>query len=237
MARVVKEEKFANRRNEILDAAQMLIYSKGYEQMTIQDILEALRISKGAFYHYFESKQALLEAIIERTTQEGIKVLQPILEDDNLSALEKFHKFFDAAARWKSERKAFFLALLRVWYIDENAIVRQKMQVASLRQLAPLLAEIVQQGIQEGVFHSVYPEKISEVLMALMVSQGDAIAVLLLEDPPGQDLFIRMQQTTAVYEEAMERAVGAPPGSLILMDEQTLREWVDVLQEQVFSGS
>ena len=51
MARTVKAH--AVRRNEILDVAQRLIYTKGYEQMTIQDILDGLQISKGAFYHYF----------------------------------------------------------------------------------------------------------------------------------------------------------------------------------------
>jgi len=55
---------------EILDVAQRLVNTKGYEQMTIQDLLDELQISKGAFYHYFGSKQALLEAIIERIVDE-----------------------------------------------------------------------------------------------------------------------------------------------------------------------
>jgi len=63
MARVIKEQEHAERRNEILDVAQKLVYTRGYEQMSIQDILDALGISKGAFYHYFDSKQALLEAL------------------------------------------------------------------------------------------------------------------------------------------------------------------------------
>src|SRR5665647_2543286 len=69
MARVIKEH--AVRRGEILDVAQRLVYSKGYEQMTVQDILDGLQISKGAFYHYFGSKPALLEALIERMLGEG----------------------------------------------------------------------------------------------------------------------------------------------------------------------
>ena len=64
MPRIVKEH--AVRRNEILDLAQQLVYTKGYEQMTIQDILDGLQISKGAFYHYFDSKHAVLEAVVER---------------------------------------------------------------------------------------------------------------------------------------------------------------------------
>ena len=71
MARIVKEQAYAVKRNEILDVAQRLVYTKGYEQMTIQDILDGLPISKGAFYHYFDSKQALLEALIERMLKEA----------------------------------------------------------------------------------------------------------------------------------------------------------------------
>ena len=55
MSRIVKEEEYTLRRNDILDTARRLVYTKGYEQMTIQDILDALQISKGAFYHYFDS--------------------------------------------------------------------------------------------------------------------------------------------------------------------------------------
>jgi AcrR family transcriptional regulator len=61
MARIIKEHERSVKRNEIIDAAQRFIYTKGYEQMTIQDILDELQISKGAFYHYFDSKGALLE--------------------------------------------------------------------------------------------------------------------------------------------------------------------------------
>src|SRR5579864_4129663 len=124
MTRIVKTH--AVRRNEILDVAGRLIYTKGYEQMTIQDILDGLQISKGAFYHYFDSKQALLEAIIERMQQEVEQILLPIVQDQELSALEKLDRFFATASSWKTARKDFFLALLRVWYTDDNAIVRQK---------------------------------------------------------------------------------------------------------------
>src|SRR5215468_5283073 len=79
MPRTVKAP--AVRRTEILDAAQYLITTKGYEQMTIQDILDRLQISKGAFYHYFDSKQALLEAIIERMQHEVAQILLPIVHD------------------------------------------------------------------------------------------------------------------------------------------------------------
>ena len=54
MPRIVNEVDYAARRKEILDVTRKLVYTKGYEQMSIQDILDSLNISKGAFYHYFE---------------------------------------------------------------------------------------------------------------------------------------------------------------------------------------
>ena len=64
MARTVKAEAVAAKRKEILDAAQRLVFTKGYEQMSVQDILDEIRISSGAFHHYFDSRRALLEALV-----------------------------------------------------------------------------------------------------------------------------------------------------------------------------
>src|SRR2546429_5465696 len=114
MARIVKEQAYALRRNAILDVAQRLVETRGYEQMTIQDMLDELQISKGAFYHYFDSKQALLEALIERMLEEVEQLLIPIVQDSHMPAIEKLQRFFPMLARWKTARKTFFLALFRV---------------------------------------------------------------------------------------------------------------------------
>ena len=88
MARILKQEEHTAKRNEILDVALQLIYSKGYEKMTIQDILDQLQISKGAFYHYFDSKIEVLEAVIERMAAEQVEpMFRSLIEDPNLSAL------------------------------------------------------------------------------------------------------------------------------------------------------
>src|SRR5581483_1127355 len=105
MARIVKEREYAVRRNAILDVARRLVESRGYEQMTIQDILNELKISKGAFYHYFDSKQALLEALIEHMQDEVDQLLSPIARDPHLSALDKLQRLFDSLAHWKTAQK------------------------------------------------------------------------------------------------------------------------------------
>ncbi len=225
MARTVKEEERAGKRNEILDVARRLIYTKGYEQMTIQDILDDLEISKGAFYHYFGSKQSLLEALIDRMIEEADGFLRPIVYDPQLPALAKIQRFFDTLNRWKTAQKAFLLKILRVWYTDDNVIVRQKLFAQALKQITSLLAVIIHQGIEEGTMTTSYPDQVSDVLLSLGSSLGDTLGRLLFSAEPGQANLPEIERLVAAYNEAFERTLGVPAGSVRLTDSETLREW------------
>src|SRR5258707_137754 len=179
MARTVKPEAVAAKRREILDAAQRLVFTKGYEQMSIQDILDEVQISSGAFHHYFVSRGALLEAFVERIKQETEKPLLPIIHDPKLSAIEKLQGFFDTLDRLRTVHKAEVVKLGRVWYTDDNAPVRLKVDEAIRSQRLPLLTEIVRQGVREGSFTTTYPDKAGEVLLSLLQGMGDTHAKLL----------------------------------------------------------
>ncbi len=225
MPRIVKDH--AVRRNEILDVAQRLITTSGYEQMTIQNILDELGISKGAFYHYFSSKQELLEAIIELMFTQAKQVLDPIIYDPALPALEKFERFFTVAANLKTARKDFVMALLKVWYRDDNALMRLKLRLTMVRQVPSMLAVIIRQGIQEGVMSASYPDQVAEVVYQLIYDLGEDIGILMLEHHPEyKDLQI-FANPIAAYIEALERVLGVQPGVLRLFDVEMMREWIE----------
>jgi AcrR family transcriptional regulator len=227
MARIVKEKEYAVKRKEILEAAQRLVYTRGYEQMSIQDILDELSISKGAFYHYFDSKQALLDGLVDRMLDEAELVLRPILEAD-LPAIEKLRHYFAAGSRWKTDRKSFMLDLLRVWYTDSNALVRQKQEAAAIQRIAPMLTEIVRQGISEGVFTTAFPDQIGSMIWGLAQGISDNVAGLLLKEEPQPEALQRLEAIIGAYSDALERILGAPAGSLPLVDIDMIKEWVSV---------
>jgi TetR/AcrR family transcriptional regulator, transcriptional repressor for nem operon len=237
MARTVNEKEYAIRRNAILDMTQRLVYTKGYEQMAIQDILNELQMSKGAFYHYFESKPALLEALIERMQQEAEQLLLPIVQDPHLGALEKFQRYIDAGVRWKTARKTFLIELLRVWYSDHNAIVRQKMWATMSKTAMPLLMAIIHQGIREGVLNIPFPDQVGAVVLSFIYGLGDAFAELLLSPQSHGDELQRAERLVAAYGDALERVLGAPAGSLKLMDAAALREWFASPSDHAEEGS
>src|ERR1700761_9446725 len=120
MARTVNVAEQAARRDAILDATQRLILSNGYAALTVQDILEDLQISKGAFYHYFDSKPAVVEALTQRLVDDAERTLARITEDHELGAVEKLQLFFGEIVRWKSERRNLMVAMLPVWYAPDN---------------------------------------------------------------------------------------------------------------------
>jgi AcrR family transcriptional regulator len=227
MARVVKEEEYTARRNEILDTALQLVYSKGYEKMTIQDILDQLQISKGAFYHYFHSKVDVLEAVVERMAAEQVKPrFLSIVRDPQLPALEKLHQYFYMSTSWKTSNKAFLSALMKVWYSDENALTRQKMLASTREHMGPFFTEIIKQGVREGVFSTAYPEIASQITINLIYDLAYSSGQLLLsKDVMQSDNLQQVETLYAAYGDALERILGAPNGSIQLMAAEALKIW------------
>ena len=227
MARILKQEEHTAKRNEILDVALQLIYSKGYEKMTIQDILDQLKISKGAFYHYFDSKIEVLEAVIERMAAEQVEpMFLSIIENPDLSALEKLHGYFDMSTRWKTSKRALVTELVKVWYSDENALARQKMLARTVEHMSPFFTEIIKQGVHEGVFTTPYPEVASQVIMNLIYDLGyESGQMFISEEAKQSDNLQRIDTLYMAYSDVLERILGAPKGSIQFMTTEALKIW------------
>ena len=228
MPRTVDPAAHAVRRETFIDAAQALITSKGYEEMSIQDVLTATGASKGAFYHYFDSKVALLDSVIERMIEQSSVVVTPILEDASLPALDKLRTLFAAMARWKWERSDLVLQVLRVWTADENAIVREKFRRRAGAWLTPVFGAIVAQGAAEGAFDiAASPDHAARILVTLHLGAGETATDLFLACHAGTVTFPEAEETLHAYPEACERLLGLPAGAFPFVDRETLRAWFD----------
>ena len=225
MARTVNAVVHAVRRDAFVDVAERLIPQKGYEQMSVQDVLDALGASRGAFYHYFDSKQALLEAVLERMADGAAAALSPVVDDPTLAANEKLERVFAGIARWKAARKELVLAIIPVWLSDDNAIVREKFRHVAARVLTPLLAQIIRQGVEQQVFCVGSPGAAASILVMLLQGFSDAATALFLARQANTITFEEVERTTAAYTEAFERILGATAGALTLIDEPTLHLW------------
>ena len=121
----------------------------------------------------------------------------------------------------------FLVALMRVWFSDDNAIVREKLRRQQVALVTPHIAAIIRQGIAEGSFTLADPEQMARVVLSLILDTGDEAGQLYLARLRGEVEFEVVSRRFAAYETALERLLGVSPGALHLIDEQMLRTWFD----------
>lgn len=203
--------------------------AKGYEALSIQDILDDLGVSKGAFYHYFGSKADLLDAVVERMTDGAMSLVEPLAADRDMDALTKLHALFARVASWKGERRELVLALLQSWVSDENTLVRERFRRDLVRRLVPILASIVGQGRDEGVFEVDDPDATAAVIVSLLQGSNELAVDLYLARQAGTITLADVVSRLEAYNTAIERILGASLGSIRILDRAVLRDWFEPL--------
>lgn len=234
MARTVDIAEQAARRETILDAAQRLILTKGYERLTVQDILEDLQMSKGAFYHYFESKPAVVEALTAKLVDDSERALARIAEDPGVAAVEKLQRFFGEIVRWKSERQDLMVAMLPAWYAPDNLAFRLLLDRATAKRLTPMLSTIVRQGVNDHQFATAYPDQAGSIIVAVVHALQDAIAQQLLT---GKAKVKEIVAIHGAHIEAIERYLGVSAGTLYRADARAVNSWIGALRRADHPGT
>jgi AcrR family transcriptional regulator len=238
MARTLDPVAHAVRRDAFLDAAQRVMATKGYAQLSIQDVTDELSSSKGAFYHYFDSKAALLDGIVSRMVDAATASLAPAIADPDRSALEKFDAVFSGLASFKADRRELILELMRVWLSDDNAVVREHFRRGVIAAMTPLLATIIRQGVAEGSFTAASPDHAGRVFASLLIGANEAATDLFAAHQDGAATFEEVERTLTAYGDAFERILGARPGSLGFADRSAVvREWFDAFTPVGQGGS
>lgn len=225
MARTLDPQAHATRRDVFLDVAQALILSRGYDRFSVQDILDAAGASKGAFYHYFDSKDELLDAIVDRMADQATARVQPLLDDQSLTAPQKLEAVFGGIADYKAERSDLIVGFMRVWGSNDNVVVRERLRRLLAKRQLRLLEAVVRQGIAEGSFTSRFPDHLARVLVGFMAGMAELAMDLWIGRQEGTITLEEVKRTFDAYLEAFERIVGARPGSLKFLDEPTIAFW------------
>jgi AcrR family transcriptional regulator len=225
MARITKDP--GERRRELVYTARELFYSKGYENTSVRDIVDRLGVAKGTFYYYFDSKLEILEAMADEVLAQPVELLARIVADETLPVLEKWGQAFQAVGAWKAERRLEMLAMLHAMQMDENLLLRYKVQKRTVELLSAELAKIIALGVEEGVFVTEFVEESAGITLSIMHSLSDPIYRILANPDDYDDPVAYARREFAAAEAAIERVLGAPPGSLSFVDAQALAAWFE----------
>lgn len=209
--RIVKE--YGERRNEILETAERLFVTKGYTKTTVNDILKEIGIAKGTFYHYFKSKEEVMDEIIMRIIKADVAKAKAIVSNPNIPVLDKLFRVLMEQSPKSGDVKD---KMIEQFHQPNNAEMHQKSIVQSIIHLSPVLAEILEQGIAEGIFSTPYPQETIELLLSsaqVIFDEG------LFQWEPEE-----MMRRAKAYIKMMEASVGAKEGAFDYMVEVLIKQ-------------
>ena len=218
------------RNMEILSTAETLFCKKGYEQTSIQDILDVLRSSKGSFYHHYPSKESLLAGICKKRAEQVYAVAEKQMDHTN-NIVSRLNILFSGMIPLCNEKLSFLLMFLPIYHLPEGRSVRQSYSDSLAQQVRGEVIRQVQSGLQEGILFCTDPETSSDIILLLLNHYWMQICDMIVsaEEEKRETELSDLLFLTDQYRINIEKILSLPFGSLSLTDIPTLR----VLNEQI----
>ncbi len=219
MPRVVKHPDV--RRAEILDRAAGLFVQRGYDNVSLNDLIADAGVSKGAFYHWFPSKDALITALAQRSAREQFSALEDAVARCGGSALDRLNALLRRGYEVKmqmgvAEHLAAMVSLLR----PENAHLYARIVGASDDLVRPLLTGVIADGVRTGVFVTFDAEGVADMIQGLAARVNSNIVQIIGADDEAarQRAVDFLTSRLKLHGVAVDRVLGLPDGSVAVLD-------------------
>lgn len=150
------------RRIQLLDIAQKLFLEQGYEKTSVSEIVRTAGLSQGAFYYYFKSKMEILIALVDRILGGELqKTFDELVERDDMDTIEKIHEL-NRKLTDQAHRSREFVGFL---HEERNAHLHLKIEQKMFPLVVPPLTRLIEQGVAEGIFNTLYPREAAVALL------------------------------------------------------------------------
>ena len=157
--RIVKNAE--ERKMEILDIAEHLFETKGFDNTSTNDILNEIGIARGTLYYHFKSKEEILDAIIDRLTKQLLEKAKEFVKQEDVPLSQQLTLIM---LELNVSCGNFNHKILEQVHKPQNALMHQKIQAHLLSELTPLISTLIKEGIAQGIYQTDYPEEVAEML-------------------------------------------------------------------------
>ena len=191
--------------NKILDALQELLENKNIQTISVSEIAQTAGIGKGSIYYYFPSKDAILEALVERSYEKPLNTAKNLVKQTDISPFTRMAMIFQACRTSSSE----FLSqgsTSSLTSAQEQALLHQKFLNHLITELKPELTEIIRQGIASGDIRFDYPAALAEIVLIVLTVKLDNTLI-----PSSQE---EIEETILGLISLLEKGTENPVGSL-----------------------
>lgn len=157
--RTIKEPEI--RKNEILDVAEELFAVKGFDGTSTNEILEKAGIARGTLYYHFKSKEDILDGVINRMIDQMMEKASEIVANKKVPVLERLTAVILA---FNSDTELGYEVMLEM-HKPQNALMHQKMQTRLLNSVVPVLEDLMDEGMEQGIFNTEYKTEAIEMII------------------------------------------------------------------------
>lgn len=157
--RIVKDAE--ERKKEILDVAEKLFAEKGFDYTSTNDILNEIGIARGTLYYHFKSKEDILDAVIDRITNQLIDNANAIAKDKSIPILQRLTRTIMSL----NVESDIGYEVMKQVHRPQNALMHQKMQKRLLLDVDEIVTKLIEECISEGICETDYPKEVVEMVM------------------------------------------------------------------------
>lgn len=161
----------------------------GYENTTLALIIKELKISKGAFYHYFQTKEACADAAVDMFAKDCYEKVAQQIKQSESAEINLKNLIIACSILFDENEKS-----IENINVPSNAIFHQKLMAALVKKLAPVYADVISQGVREKLFDTDYPLESAQMILTLshFFFDADLFGWSSQEMPAKLDAFIEL---------------------------------------------
>jgi len=152
-------------KENILQAAALIFQEKGYHATSMQDIADAVELKKGSLYHYVDSKQDILFALLNEALELILKRLEFVAAQE-ISPEQKIQQATRTYFSFLAENPSLSSVLLLEYRSLEEKY--QKLHIPRRDQVDQIWREIVAEGTSQGIFSAPGPGLVSKALLGVL---------------------------------------------------------------------
>lgn len=148
------------RKKELLKIAYDMFITQGYENTSVDEIIEKAQIAKGTYYYYFESKEQMLEEVIDMMIDNEAEMAEQVIGMD-IPVPQKIVGILASIKPTEAEQP-----VKNALFQPENVLMHYKVRQKLINVLTPLLSEVIEEGVNEGIFEcDNIPERVKMLLI------------------------------------------------------------------------
>lgn len=209
MARVTMKPEL--RREELLDVAFDLCRSQGFESMSVEQVTRAAGVAKGTFYHYFPSKDVMLEQLVQRFGDALFDHLSAAMTTADGTGRDRLRRLLEAAGSYKLAQSD--IAYASFIYRDDNFALRHRLFGAWRERAREVLTPVIREGQTDGTLAVADVDGAADIVLLLWFEAADQLWLRALAAPDADRFAQIMVSGAASLYQAQERVLGVPEGS------------------------